>query len=80
MDPQKLSNITSLFKQYNRKKTKKGIRVDGPYWFGSWQQNGKRSTVYIGKELPAELKVLLSSRVRVPGNAYFRWPWRQPQA
>lgn len=74
MDKAKLSKITRISAQFMTKKTGKGDHKAGPYWFGFWQENGKTKRVYIGRELPAELEVLLDTRVKIPGHRYYSWP------
>ena len=74
MDKVKLSKITRVHAQFMTKKTSKGDHTTGPYWFGYWQENGKTQRVYIGRELPVELKLLLDTRVKIPGHNQYYWP------
>ncbi|MBA7677124.1 hypothetical protein ES703_85372 [subsurface metagenome] len=76
MDAVILSKITRVNAQFQTKKTGKGDHTTGPYWFGYWQENGKPQRVYIGRELPAELEVLLSSRFKITGHRNYSWPGR----
>lgn len=76
MDTVTLSKITRVQAQFMTKKTRKGSRKVGPYWFGYWQENGNTQRVYIGRELPAELEVLLDNRVKYPGHRQYSWPGR----
>ncbi|MBA7639426.1 hypothetical protein ES703_47084 [subsurface metagenome] len=79
MDPITLNKITRVQSQFMTKKTGKGDHTTGPYWFGYWQENGKTQRAYIGRQLPAELEVLLATRVKPPGHSLYHWPGR-PQA
>ncbi|MBA7661735.1 hypothetical protein ES703_69755 [subsurface metagenome] len=76
MDPITLSKITRVLSQFITKKTRNGENRVGPYWYGYWQENGKVTRVYIGRELPEELKVLLDTRVKAPGHRNYSWPGR----
>jgi len=80
MDPQILSKITRVHPNFITKKTPCGDHTTGPYWFGFWQENGKTKRVYIGRQLPGELEVLLSTRVKPPGHTQFIWPGVPQQA
>jgi len=77
MDPVTLSKITRVQSQFIPKKTRNGYRKVGPYWYGFWQENGKVKRVYIGRELPAELEVLLETRIKAPGHRQYYWPGRR---
>jgi len=76
MDKATINKITRVLSQFIIKKTSKGDHKVGPYWFGFWQENGKTKRVYIGRELPAELKVLLDTRIKAPGHRQYYWPGR----
>jgi len=76
MDQVTLSKITRVTSQFITKKTGKGDHTTGPYWYGFWQENGKVKRVYIGRELPAELEVLLETRIKAPGHRQYYWPGR----
>lgn len=80
IDHATLMKITALWHGSNRRKTKNGIRVDGPYWFGYWMDNGKRRSVYFGKHLPEELLPLLKGRYKRPGYKNYTWPGRAQAA
>jgi len=77
MDKITLSKITRVGSRFIPKKTRKGDNKAGPYWYGYYQENGKVQTVYIGRELPVELKVLLDTRVKAPGHRQYSWPGRR---
>ncbi|MBA7684892.1 hypothetical protein ES703_93305 [subsurface metagenome] len=77
MDAITLRKITRVQEEFRTKKTGKGDHQTGPYWFGFWQENGKTQRVYIGRELPAELELLLDTRVKIPGHLYYSWLGRQ---
>ena len=79
MDPITLSKITRLGPQYLPSKSPGTDNTTGPYWWGYWQEDGVTKRVYIGKQLPEELKVLLSTRFKAPGHSQYFWPGR-PQA
>ena len=79
MDPQVISKITRVMSEFQTRHTPQGDHTTGPYWFGYYQLNGKTKRVYIGRELPAELEVLLSTRTKAPGHRQYSWPGR-PQA
>ena len=74
MDAITLSKITRVNAQFITKKTSKGDHQTGPYWYGFWQENGKVKSAYIGRELPAELELLLDARVKIPGHRNYSWP------
>jgi len=76
MDPITLNKITRVLSQFIIKKSSKGDHKVGPYWFGFWQENGKTKRVYIGRELPEELEVLLDTRIKPPGHRQYSWPGR----
>ncbi len=76
MDSDTLRKITRVQSHLIPKKTRKGVHKAGPYWYGIWQEKGKAQKVYIGKELPEELKVLLDTRVKYPGHRNYSWPGR----
>jgi len=77
MDKITLSKITRVHAQFITKKTAKGDHKTGPYWWGYWQENGNTQRVYVGRELPKELKVLLDTRVKAPGHSLYYWPGRR---
>lgn len=74
MKPELISKVQGLFqkKPLTRYKGKKIRR--GPYWFGWWMDNGKKTEVYIGKTLPPELEFLIEGRVKLPGRKRWSWP------
>ncbi|MBA7605675.1 hypothetical protein ES703_12813 [subsurface metagenome] len=74
MDQITLSKITRVHARFITKKTGKGDHTTGPYWFGYWQEKGKPQRVYVGRELPEELEVLLNARVKPPGHRNYAWP------
>lgn len=76
MDPKVISKITRVHPEFGPKKPGKAVKASGPYWFGFWQENGITKRVYVGKELPEELKVLLSTRFKAPGHRQYSWPGR----
>lgn len=80
MDPQVISKITRVMSEFRTKHTKAGDHTTGPYWFGFWQENGKTIRVYIGRQLPEDLELLLSTRVKLPGHRQFIWPGRSQAA
>ena len=73
MDKAKLNKITRVHAFFITKKTSKGDHTTGPYWHGYYQEKGKLQSVYIGRELPAELQVLLDTRVKPPGHSQYSW-------
>ena len=77
MDKKLIGKITRLGKEYITKKQGRRKYREGPYWFGYWYRNGKRSRVYIGKDLPETLQDLLDSRHRVTGHKRYTWPGRK---
>lgn len=74
MKEDSISKIQQLCQVYQRKQTKKGIRVSGPYWHGFWYENGRNRKVYIGKEIPEFLQYLLDKRKRMSNG---RWRWHK---
>jgi len=78
MNPITLSKITRVNPQFMTKKTPCGDHTTGPYWWGFYQEKGKTIKVYIGRQLPEELEVLLSTRVKLPGHTQYIWPGRSP--
>jgi len=74
MDPLTLSKITRVNAQFQTKESGIGFHTTGPYWYGFWQENGVTKRVYIGRELPEELEVLLDTRVKAPGHRNYAWP------
>ena len=76
MDQITLSKITRVHARFITKKTSKGDHTTGPYWYGYYQANGKQKSVYIGRELPEELKLLLDTRIKPPGHRQYSWPGR----
>lgn len=80
MDPKYIPKITRLAQIPSVTKTKNGSRTDGPYWHGFWMEDGKERKVYIGKVLPPELEIILSTSAKPPGRKYFSWPGRPQRA
>ena len=76
MDAITLNKITRVHPQFMTKKTGKGDHTTGPYWFGYWQESGVTKRAYIGRELPAELELLLETRFKIPGHSLYSWPGR----
>jgi len=74
MDIKLIARITRIHKTDIPRKTKRGVRHSGPYWYGIYHENGKETTVYIGKELPKELERLIKKRYRKPGYQNYTWP------
>ena len=70
----KIERVTRLSKAYVSRMTKHGSTLDGPYWYGWYQENGKPKKVYIGRELPKELKRLIQKRYRRRGHRNYTWP------
>ena len=80
MNQEYLKHIYRVAQEYSYRKTKKGTVKDGPYWFGYWRESGKDRRVYVGKELPPELEVILASRRKPPGRVHYSWPGRPQEA
>ncbi|MBA7637639.1 hypothetical protein ES703_45285 [subsurface metagenome] len=74
MDAITINKITRVTANFMTKTTPKGKSITGPYWRGFYQENGKVKTVYLGKELPAELELLLNTRFKAPGHRNYSWP------
>jgi len=74
MEPKLMARITRIEKRDISRTTKKGKRYSGPYWYGVSRENGKETTVYIGKELPKELERLIKKRYKKPGYQNYTWP------
>ena len=68
--------IKRVYQYWVNYKTLDGVKRCGPYWRGSYYENGKERTVYIGKELPDSLRYLLDGRYKRPGYQEFTWPGR----
>jgi hypothetical protein len=48
-------------------------RLHGPYWYAYWQQGARTRKVYVGKELPSELRARrLTPKHRQRGSAHDR--------
>jgi len=77
MKPGIEEKIIRVYQHYDIKKKGRKRLINGPYWFGYWEENGKRKRVYIGKELPADLKHLIEGRLKRPGYKYYAWPGRR---
>jgi len=77
MDQQLMARITRIDKRYIPRKTKTRKMHSGPYWYGVYRENGKETTVYIGKELPKKLERLINKRYKKPG--YLRYTWPRPK-
>jgi len=77
MDQAILSKVTRVAQEYRYRKKKRGFSKRGPYWFGTYQENGKTERVYIGKELPEELHALLEARIKPLGHRNYFWPGRR---
>jgi len=69
-----IGRIARLSKEYIPRMAKHGKTLDGPYWYGWYQENGKTKRVYIGKELPKELERLIKKRYKKPGFQRYTWP------
>ncbi|MBA7644303.1 hypothetical protein ES703_52045 [subsurface metagenome] len=69
--------IVRVYQQYDTKKTPKGKRYYGPYWYGYFQENGKEKRVFIGKQLPDSMKYLIKERFKRPGYKNYTWPGRK---
>ncbi|MBA7644118.1 hypothetical protein ES703_51855 [subsurface metagenome] len=69
-----LGKVRRVYRAYVKYKTRKGIRSCGPYWQGRYWENGRSVTVYIGKELPDNLRYLLEGRYKRPGCEDYTWP------
>lgn len=82
MKPEHLKMIHRVALEHKRYKNKKGKQIDGPYWFGYLRTGGKQLRIYIGKELPQELEILLKTRTKPPGAKNYVWPGRpqEPEA
>ena len=80
MDPKIISKITRVHPNFITRSTPAGDHTTGPYWFGYYQVKGKTIRVYIGRKLPAELEVLLGTRIKFPGHQYFTWPGKAQAA
>lgn len=76
MNPEHLPKITVVRREYKSRRTKAGMKRDGPYWYGYWQQDGKSKRVWIGKELPEALRILTEGRVKKPGYKHYTYPPR----
>lgn len=74
MDAQLIARITRVDKRYIPRRTKTKKMHSGPYWYGIYHENGREITVYIGKELPAELERLIKKRYKKPGYRNYTWP------
>ena len=72
-----LGKIQRVYQFWTKTKTKKGVTLTGPYWQGCYQEDGKSKTVYIGKELPAELVRLVEGRITRQGYKNTAWPGRK---
>ncbi|MBA7611026.1 hypothetical protein ES703_18242 [subsurface metagenome] len=72
-----LRKIRRVYQYWVEEKTKAGVKRYGPYWRGSYYENGRERTVYIGKEVPGGLRYLLDGRYRRPGYEEYTWPGRK---
>ena len=68
MDPQIIARITRIEKRRIPRKLKAGKSLSLPYYYGTYQENGKTITVYIGKELPKGLERLINKRYKKPAQ------------
>jgi hypothetical protein len=66
--------IKRVYQAYVTEKRGREKKINGPYWYGYWQENGKQQRGYIGKELPKSLKRLLKGRFKRPGYGQYAWP------
>jgi len=74
MNHEIITRITRIEKRRLPRKLKAGKTLSQPYWYGCYQENGKTVTIYIGKELPKELKRLINKRYKKPGYRNYTWP------
>jgi len=74
MDQNLIARITRIDKRRILRKLKAGKTLSRPYYYGTYQENGKTITVYIGKELPKGLERLINKRYRKPGYKNYTWP------
>ena len=51
--------------RYRQQQVRCGKRCEacphGPYWYAYWQEDGRTRSQYIGRELPADVRRLLSA-------------------
>ncbi|GAJ11192.1 unnamed protein product [marine sediment metagenome] len=69
-----IKKVTRLLRHYVPRETPKGTVLNGPYWYGYWQENGRTIKVYLGKELQKELEYLIKKRHKKPGYQQYTWP------
>lgn len=72
-----LRKIQRVEQFYVRTKNAGGLQGYGPYWRGTWFENGKERRVYLGKELPESLQYLLDGRYKRSGYKNYTWPGRK---
>jgi len=72
-----IRKIQRVYQYWVNYSTLGAVKRCGPYWRGSYYENGKERTVYIGKELPDSLMCLLEGRYKRSGYEDYTWPGRK---
>lgn len=72
-----LRKIKRVYQFRVKYKTQDSVKSTGPYWRGMYTENGRKVTVYLGKELPDSLRYLLEGRYKRPGYEGYTWPGRK---
>ncbi len=72
-----LRKIRRVYQYWVKQKSKDGVKRTGPYWRGSYTEENKEVSVYIGKKLPDSLMYLLDGRYKRPGCKEYTWPGRR---
>jgi hypothetical protein len=77
---ERLAKLRSVYKTTDTFKSPAGKVYRYPVWYGYYAEDGKRKSVYLGRELPERFKCLIKKREysRDPANYY--WPGRGNRA
>jgi len=74
LDEKTIKKVQRLYHCKTVKKNPSQKKYTYRVWWGFWEEGGKPKKVYIGNEVPDELKAMMKQRSHSPNGSQYFWP------